>query len=158
MTIHHFYSPPPPSPTKIKKIERAIETVASGDFENNGLLSAASPTNKNLFWQKASLKPGSYIVVIVVIIGNRKQVHANSERNLSQLLQLICSLYAWSCLRLLTYKILPVRPQYQGMQTGVPSRGRKNITHKNSPLSSVLLVTTLLSGLGPTVTAITLMR
>ena len=41
-----------------------------------------------------SIKPGTYIVVIVVIIGNRKQVKAFSERNLTQLLQLICSLYA----------------------------------------------------------------
>ena len=31
-------------------------------------------------------KPGSHMVVIVVIIVNRKQVQANSERNLSQLL------------------------------------------------------------------------
>ena len=37
---------------------------------------------------------GSPIVVIVVIIGNRKQVQTYSERNFSQLLQLICSLYA----------------------------------------------------------------
>ena len=40
------------------------------------------------------LKPGSHIVVTVVIIGDRKQVQANSERNLSQLLQLSCSLHA----------------------------------------------------------------
>ena len=39
-------------------------------------------------------KVESHIVVIVVIIDNRKQVQANSERNLSQLLQIICSLYA----------------------------------------------------------------
>ena len=40
---------------------------------------------------RRSLKPGSHIVVI---IGNHKQVQANSERNLSQLLQLFRSLYA----------------------------------------------------------------
>ena len=36
------------------------------------------------------LKSGSHIVVIVVIIGNYKQVQAHSERHLSQLLKLIC--------------------------------------------------------------------
>ena len=40
------------------------------------------------------LKPGSYTVVTVVIIGNRKQVQAYSERDFSQLLQSVCSLYA----------------------------------------------------------------
>ena len=42
----------------------------------------------------SSFRLGSHIVVIVVITGNRKQVYAYSERNLSQLLQLICYLYA----------------------------------------------------------------
>ena len=41
---------------------------------------------------KPGFKPGSHIVVIVVIIGNHKQVQANSEKNLTKLLQLICSL------------------------------------------------------------------
>ena len=47
-----------------------------------------------------SLKSDSHIVVIVVIIGDLKQVQNNSKRNLNQLLQLICSLYAWTCLQL----------------------------------------------------------
>ena len=38
-----------------------------------------------------SVKP---VVIITVLIGNRKQIRANSERNLSPLLELICSLYA----------------------------------------------------------------
>ena len=38
---------------------------------------------------KTHLKPGSRIVVIVIVISNRKQVKVNSERNLSQLLTLI---------------------------------------------------------------------
>ena len=41
-----------------------------------------------------AVQTGSHIIVNVVIIGNRKQVQAYSERNLSQLLQFICSLYA----------------------------------------------------------------
>ena len=51
------------------------------------------------------VKPGSHIVVIVVTIGNRKQVQANIERNLSKPLQLIFSLYAGTCLRSPTIKI-----------------------------------------------------
>ena len=43
------------------------------------------------------VKPGPHVVVIVLTIGNRKQVQVNSERNMSQLLQLIRSL----CLTLL---------------------------------------------------------
>ena len=44
-------------------------------------------------------KAGSHMVVIVEIFGNRKQVQANRERNLSHLLQLICFSV---CLNLLT--------------------------------------------------------
>ena len=39
-------------------------------------------------------KPGSYVVVIVVIIDNLQKVQANSERNSIQLLESVCSLYA----------------------------------------------------------------
>ena len=62
-------------------------------------------TYHNNLLSRTSLKPGSHIVVTVVIFGNCKQVQANSERNLSQLLQLICSLYAWTCLRVPTITI-----------------------------------------------------
>ena len=37
-------------------------------------------------------KPGSHLVVFVIIIGNFKHVQANTERNLSPFLQLICAL------------------------------------------------------------------
>ena len=57
-------------------------------------MSNASRHQRPSLTEALVLKPGSRIIVIVVIIGNRKQVQADSERNLSQLLQLICSLYA----------------------------------------------------------------
>ena len=52
------------------------------------------------------IKPGSHIVVTgIVTIGNCKQVQANSERNLSQFLHIIFSLYACICLPLPTVTI-----------------------------------------------------
>ena len=36
---------------------------------------------------------GVIIVIVIIIIGNRNHVQAKSERNFSQLLQSLCSLY-----------------------------------------------------------------